>query len=102
MHWFHNMMLWVDMTRVFMQKRNQPTMPSWHSPLKVLLVLTMRYHSGDGYHAVHPPYTETFMPPKSDLVFHDAPNVNETDHTAFNVELSLTKPDKDFSHTYRP
>nr|GEW96187.1 retrovirus-related Pol polyprotein from transposon TNT 1-94 [Tanacetum cinerariifolium] len=40
----------------------------------------------------------TFMPPKPDLVFHDAPNVNETVHTAFNVELSPTKPDKDLSH----
>nr|GEW75518.1 hypothetical protein [Tanacetum cinerariifolium] len=60
------------------------------------------YHSGDGYHAVSPPYTETFMLPKPDLVFHDAPNVNETNHTAFNVELSLTKPDKVLSHTHRP
>nr|GEU93317.1 hypothetical protein [Tanacetum cinerariifolium] len=61
-----------------------------------------RYHSGDGYHVVPPPYTRTFMPPKLDLVFHDAPNVNETDHTAFNVELRPTKPDKDLSHTYTP
>nr|GEY23989.1 hypothetical protein [Tanacetum cinerariifolium] len=37
----------------------------------------------------------TFMPPKPDLVFHDAPTVNETDYTAFNVELSPTKPNKD-------
>nr|GEU98475.1 ribonuclease H-like domain-containing protein [Tanacetum cinerariifolium] len=43
-----------------------------------------RYHSGDGYHAVPPPYTGTFMPPKPDLVFHDAPNVIETVHTTFN------------------
>nr|GEU81418.1 hypothetical protein [Tanacetum cinerariifolium] len=57
-----------------------------------------RYHSGDGYHAVLPPYTGTFMPPKPDLVFHNAPNVNETVHTAFNVELSPTKPDKELSH----
>nr|GEV93875.1 hypothetical protein [Tanacetum cinerariifolium] len=42
------------------------------------------------------------MPPKPDLVFHDAPNVNETVHTAFNVKLSPTKPDKDLSHTHRP
>nr|GEV93935.1 hypothetical protein [Tanacetum cinerariifolium] len=61
-----------------------------------------RYHSGDRYHAVPPPYKGTFMPPKPDLVFHDAPTVNETDHTAFNVKLSPTKHDKDFSHTYRP
>nr|GEW06703.1 hypothetical protein [Tanacetum cinerariifolium] len=42
------------------------------------------------------------MPPKPDLVLHEAPNVNETVHTAFNVELSPTKPDKDLSHTHRP
>nr|GEU43788.1 hypothetical protein [Tanacetum cinerariifolium] len=66
----------VAMTRVFRQKRNQPTMPSWHSPLQVL---TMRYHSGDGYHAVPPPYTGTFMPPKPDLVFHDVPNVSDSE-----------------------
>nr|GEW28737.1 putative ribonuclease H-like domain-containing protein [Tanacetum cinerariifolium] len=92
----------VAMARVFRQKRNQPTMPSWHLPLPVLLVFTMRYRLGDGYHAVPPPYTGTFMPPKPDLVFHDAPNVNETDHIAFNIELSPTKPDKDLSHTHRP
>nr|GEV88097.1 uncharacterized mitochondrial protein AtMg00810-like [Tanacetum cinerariifolium] len=57
-----------------------------------------RYHSGDGYHDVPPPYTRTFMPPKLDLVFHDSPNVTETVHTTFNVELSPPKPDKDLSH----
>nr|GEV05977.1 reverse transcriptase domain-containing protein [Tanacetum cinerariifolium] len=31
-----------DMTKVFRQKRNQPTMPSWHSPLQVLQVLKIR------------------------------------------------------------
>nr|GEU33544.1 hypothetical protein [Tanacetum cinerariifolium] len=61
-----------------------------------------RYQSGYGYHAVPPPYTGTFMPPKPELVFHDAPNVHETVHTAFNVELSPTKPDTDLSHTHRP
>nr|GFA80227.1 hypothetical protein [Tanacetum cinerariifolium] len=34
-----------------------------------------KYQSGEGYHGVPPPYTGTFMPPKPDLVFHDAPNV---------------------------
>nr|GEV50770.1 hypothetical protein [Tanacetum cinerariifolium] len=58
--------------------------------------------TGEGYHVVPPPYTGTFMPPKPDLVFHDALNVNETVHTAFNVELSPTKLDKDLSHTHRP
>nr|GEX33926.1 RNA-directed DNA polymerase, eukaryota, reverse transcriptase zinc-binding domain protein [Tanacetum cinerariifolium] len=54
-----------------------------------------RYQSGEGYHAVSPPYTGTFMSPKPDLVFHDVPNVNETVHAAFNVKLSPTKSDKD-------
>nr|GEY45200.1 ribonuclease H-like domain-containing protein [Tanacetum cinerariifolium] len=105
------------MTGDFKQKKNQPTMPSWHSPLQVLLVLTMssetdesfpaspiydRYQSGEGCHAVPPLYIRTFMPPKPDLVFHDAPTVNETVHTGFNVDLSPTKPDKDLSHTHRP
>nr|GEU84842.1 hypothetical protein [Tanacetum cinerariifolium] len=47
-----------------------------------------RYHSGEGYHDVPPPYTGTFMPPKPDLVFHDAPTVNKTVHSAFNVSDS--------------
>nr|GFC22168.1 hypothetical protein [Tanacetum cinerariifolium] len=46
-----------------------------------------RYQSGNGYHAVPPPYTGTFMPPKPDLVFNNAPNDVETDHPAFNVNL---------------
>nr|GEV28741.1 hypothetical protein [Tanacetum cinerariifolium] len=57
-----------------------------------------RYHSRDGYYAIPPPCTGTFMPSKPNLVFHDTPNVNETVHTAFNVELSTTKLDKDLSH----
>nr|GEY80033.1 hypothetical protein [Tanacetum cinerariifolium] len=55
-----------------------------------------RYQSGDRYHGVPPTYTGTFMPPKPDLVFHNAPNAVETVHTAFNDELSPTKPAKDF------
>nr|GEV68474.1 hypothetical protein [Tanacetum cinerariifolium] len=61
-----------------------------------------RYKSGEGYHAVPPPYTGTFMPSKPDLVFHDAPTVNETLPTAFNVELSPTKSAKDLSQSNRP
>nr|GEV43943.1 hypothetical protein [Tanacetum cinerariifolium] len=53
------------------------------------------YQSCNGYHAVPPPYTGTFMPPKPDLVFNNAPNDVETDHTAFNIfdskEESKTK-----------
>nr|GEU93529.1 putative ribonuclease H-like domain-containing protein [Tanacetum cinerariifolium] len=47
-------------------------------------------------------YDGIFMPPKPDLVFHDAPNVTETVHTAFNVELTPTKPNKDLSQSNRP
>nr|GEV89238.1 putative ribonuclease H-like domain-containing protein [Tanacetum cinerariifolium] len=36
-----------------------------------------RYKIGEGYHAVPPPYTRTFMPPKPDLVFLDAPTAND-------------------------
>nr|GEY91732.1 hypothetical protein [Tanacetum cinerariifolium]GEZ18773.1 hypothetical protein [Tanacetum cinerariifolium] len=53
-------------------------------------------------HAVPPPYTGTFMPPKPDLVFNTAPTAVKTDHSAFNVKLSPTKPDQDLSHTNRP
>nr|GEV19957.1 ribonuclease H-like domain-containing protein [Tanacetum cinerariifolium] len=55
-----------------------------------------RYQSCNGYHAVPPPYTRTFMPPKPDLVFNNAPNDVETDHPAFNVKL------KDESKTTTP
>nr|GEZ38192.1 hypothetical protein [Tanacetum cinerariifolium] len=57
-----------------------------------------RYHSRDGYHAIPPPYTGIFMPPKPDLVYHDSSNVNENVHTTFNVKLSPTKPNKELSH----
>nr|GFC11084.1 hypothetical protein [Tanacetum cinerariifolium] len=33
-----------------------------------------------------------FMPPKLDLVFHTAPIVVETDHSAYTVQLNPTKP----------
>nr|GEV59392.1 ribonuclease H-like domain-containing protein [Tanacetum cinerariifolium] len=91
-HFARYVMVCAAMTGVFRQKRNQPTMPSWHSPLQVLIVLTMRYQSGDGYHVVPPPYTGTFMPPKPDLVFHDSPNVNETVHTAFHDDSEAELP----------
>nr|GFC78445.1 hypothetical protein [Tanacetum cinerariifolium] len=42
------------------------------------------------------------MPPKPNLVFNNAPNNIETNHPAFNVKLSPTKPDNDLSHTHRP
>nr|GEX75286.1 ribonuclease H-like domain-containing protein [Tanacetum cinerariifolium] len=51
-----------------------------------------RYKSGEGCHVVPPPYTRTFMPPKPDLVFRDAPTINESVPTTFNVKPSTTKP----------
>nr|GEY94855.1 putative reverse transcriptase domain-containing protein [Tanacetum cinerariifolium] len=56
-----------------------------------------RYKSGEGYHVVPPPYTGTFMPPKPDLVFHDALTASETVPNVFHVEPSTTKPNKDIS-----
>nr|GEU77816.1 hypothetical protein [Tanacetum cinerariifolium] len=80
--WECSVMVWATMIRAFRQKKNQPTMPSWHSPLQVLIM-------------------RNIYATKPDLVFHDAPN-DETDHTAVNVELSPSKPDNDLSHTHRP
>nr|GEW00971.1 hypothetical protein [Tanacetum cinerariifolium] len=82
-------------------RRSLPTMLLWPSHLQVLL-LKIRYQSDNGYHAVPPPYTGTFMPPKPDLVFNNAPTVVETAHPAFNVKLSPTNPDQDLSHINRP
>nr|GFC12535.1 hypothetical protein [Tanacetum cinerariifolium] len=59
-----------------------------------------RFQPSGGYHAVPPPYTGTFMPPKPDLVFNTAPIPVATEHLAFN--LSPTKPEQDLSHTSRP
>nr|GEZ06653.1 ribonuclease H-like domain-containing protein [Tanacetum cinerariifolium] len=56
--------------------------------------LKLKFQLSDGYHAVPPPYTETFMPLKPDLVFNNALTAVETDHSAFTVQLSLTKPEK--------
>nr|GFD27814.1 hypothetical protein [Tanacetum cinerariifolium] len=61
-----------------------------------------RFQPYGGYHAVHPPYTGTFMPHKPDLVFNTASIPVETDHLAFNVQRSPTKPEQDLSHTSRP
>nr|GFB67346.1 hypothetical protein [Tanacetum cinerariifolium] len=55
-----------------------------------------RFVPSGGYHAVPPPITGTFMPPKPDLVFHTPPS-DENEHPAFNVQLSPTKPEQDLS-----
>nr|GEX36195.1 putative ribonuclease H-like domain-containing protein [Tanacetum cinerariifolium] len=77
-----------------------------HSAFIVQLSLTKPdqdlFQPSDGYHVVPPPYTGTFMPPKLDLVFNTAPTAVETDHSAFIVQLSPTKPDQDLSLNNRP
>nr|GEV83297.1 hypothetical protein [Tanacetum cinerariifolium] len=42
------------------------------------------------------------MPPKHDLVFNIALTAVETDHSAFTIQFSPTKPDQDLSYTNRP
>nr|GEZ76365.1 hypothetical protein [Tanacetum cinerariifolium] len=61
-----------------------------------------RFQPNGGYHVVSPAYTGTFMPPKPDLVFNTTHIAVETDHPAFTVQLSPTKPEQDLSHTNRP
>nr|GEW45028.1 hypothetical protein [Tanacetum cinerariifolium] len=60
-----------------------------------------RFIPSGGYHDVPPPYAGNFMPPKPDLVFHTAPST-ETDHLAFNVQLSPTKLEQALFPTTRP
>nr|GFC53159.1 hypothetical protein [Tanacetum cinerariifolium] len=48
-----------------------------------------RFVSSGGYHAVPPPVTGTFMPPKLDLVFH-TPHSDENEHLAFNVSKDVS------------
>nr|GEY20251.1 ribonuclease H-like domain-containing protein [Tanacetum cinerariifolium] len=57
---------------------------------------------GNGYHAIPLPYTGPFMLPKPDLVFNNAPNDVETDHSTFTVKLSPTKPTNELSLTNQP
>nr|GFA25143.1 ribonuclease H-like domain-containing protein [Tanacetum cinerariifolium] len=61
-----------------------------------------RFQPSDGYHVIPLSYTGTFMPPKPDLVFNTTLTAIETDHSAFIVQLSPTKPEQDLSHTNRP
>nr|GEU37961.1 hypothetical protein [Tanacetum cinerariifolium] len=55
-----------------------------------------RFVPSGGYHAVPPLVSGTFMPSKPDLVFHTPPS-DENEHLAFNVQLSLTKPEQGLS-----
>nr|GFC04190.1 hypothetical protein [Tanacetum cinerariifolium] len=58
-----------------------------------------RVQPSGGYNVVPPLITGNFMPPKPDLVFNTALLVVESDHSAFNVYLSPTKPAQPMSHT---
>nr|GFA50200.1 ribonuclease H-like domain-containing protein [Tanacetum cinerariifolium] len=50
-----------------------------------------RFQPSGGYHAVPPPTTGTFMPPKPNLVFHTALIAVGTDHSTFTpIETSIT------------
>nr|GEX20812.1 ribonuclease H-like domain-containing protein [Tanacetum cinerariifolium] len=60
-----------------------------------------RYKSGKGYHVDPPPYTGTFITPKPDLVFYDAPTANDLVPTVLNIEPSTTNPNKDLSQSNR-
>nr|GFB37576.1 hypothetical protein [Tanacetum cinerariifolium] len=64
--------------------------------------INSRLQPSGRYHVVPPPITETFMLLKPDLVFHTAPIDVETDHSAFTVQLSPSKPTQDLSYTTRP
>nr|GEZ70064.1 ribonuclease H-like domain-containing protein [Tanacetum cinerariifolium] len=97
-----SVMVLEAMTGAFGQKKNQPTMHSWHSPPQVRPVLIMSHVFDCDEMFSSESDVRTFMPPKPDLVFHDAPTVNETVLTAFNVELIPTMSDKDFSQSNRP
>nr|GEX67476.1 putative ribonuclease H-like domain-containing protein [Tanacetum cinerariifolium] len=50
-----------------------------------------RFQPSGGYHAVPPPYTRTFMPPRPDLMFNIAPTAVETNHLTFN-QIKTTIP----------
>nr|GEZ62889.1 hypothetical protein [Tanacetum cinerariifolium] len=58
-----------------------------------------RFSPSGGYHAVPPPITGNFMPPKPDLVFNTATLAVESDHLVFNVQVSPAKPAQAMSHT---
>nr|GFB15595.1 ribonuclease H-like domain-containing protein [Tanacetum cinerariifolium] len=54
-----------------------------------------RLQPSGGYHVVPPPIIGTFMPPKPDLFFHNAPIGVETDHSAFTskpVSITAVRP----------
>nr|GEU95753.1 uncharacterized mitochondrial protein AtMg00810-like [Tanacetum cinerariifolium] len=69
---------------------------------KTVPVENDRYKLGEGYQAVPPPYTITFLTPKPDLVFTNDPNASESVANVFNIKSNTNKPSKDMSKTHRP
>nr|GEX00136.1 hypothetical protein [Tanacetum cinerariifolium] len=70
---------------------------SYQTGLEFVEARLLVYKQNDGgYHAVPPPVTGTFMPPKPNLVYHTHPS-DENEHLAFNVQISPTKPKQDLS-----
>nr|GEV11882.1 reverse transcriptase domain-containing protein [Tanacetum cinerariifolium] len=120
MLWCLSVMELVAMIGAFKLMKNLQIMPLWHLPpqahqvLKVLIMRSEsddsvptspvhdRYKSGEGYHAVPPPYTGTFMPSKPNLVFNDAPPASETVPNMVHVKSSTNKTSKEISKPLRP
>nr|GFB37846.1 hypothetical protein [Tanacetum cinerariifolium] len=85
------------MIGVIKLRRSLLTLFSWLFHQQALLI--MRVQPSGGYNVVPPPITGNFMPPKPDLIFNTAPLVVESDHSAFNVQLSPAKPAQPMSYT---
>nr|GEX29050.1 hypothetical protein [Tanacetum cinerariifolium] len=93
MPWSLNVMALEAMIGAIKQRRSLQTLLLWlfHQthPAHLLIMswppsnLYDSFVPSGGYHAVPPPYTGTFMPPKPDSVFHTGPSA-ETKHLAFN------------------
>nr|GEX24853.1 ribonuclease H-like domain-containing protein [Tanacetum cinerariifolium] len=61
------------------QVSNCEELPSQESDIRVTKKQENdRYKTGEGYHAVPPPYTKNFLPPKPDLVFTDDTNASDS------------------------
>nr|GEU96118.1 reverse transcriptase domain-containing protein [Tanacetum cinerariifolium] len=80
------------------QRRHVPSYQAEEEPANFALMI-MRVQPSGRYNVVPPPITGNFMLPKLDLVFNTAPLVVESDHLAFNVQLSPAKPAQAVSHT---
>nr|GEV28218.1 putative ribonuclease H-like domain-containing protein [Tanacetum cinerariifolium] len=59
---------------------------------RLLVYKQNEFQPSGGYHAVPPPITGTFLPPKPDLVFNTVLTAVETDHHAFNSSEQVKSP----------